>query len=346
MPVDSFLLKRLVCPRHRVPLSDLGACLGCPEGHRYPVFDGIPIMIDEGPQTIWVAEKSLEHGWHQEEYEKKDPYHLGTMVSQREQDKFQELLKRANGVDPVVSLLVAATNGIAYSHLIGALQDYPIPQLRLPPGKGELLLDIGCNWGRWSIAAARLGYRPIGIDPSLGAVLAARRVSTQLGLDVRFVVGDARSLPFPAGCFDIAFSYSVIQHFSKEDALKAIREIGRTLQPKGKCLIQMPTRFGLRCLYHQARRGFRETRGFDVRYWTLPALRRAFGEYVGRTSFSVDCFFGIGLQVSDLQFMPPVYRAVINASELLRASARLAPWLRYLADSVYVESTKGATVAN
>jgi SAM-dependent methyltransferase len=323
-----------------MPLADLGSCLGCPEGHQYPVVDGIPVLIDQGPQTIWVAEKSLEHGWHREEYEKRDPYHLGTMVSQREQDNFQNLLSRVNGVDPVVSLLVAATNGIAYTHLIGALENYPIPQLRLPPGNEELLLDIGCNWGRWSIAAARLGYRPIGVDPSLGAVLAARRVATQLGLDIRFVVGDARSLPFSHGTFNIVFSYSVIQHFSREDARKTIQEIGRVLQPKGKCFIQMPTRFGLRCLYHQARRRFREGRGFDVRYWTLPALRRTFGEHVGRTSFSVDCFFGIGLQASDLRFMPPIYRAAIGASELLRASARWAPWLRYVADSVYVESTK------
>jgi SAM-dependent methyltransferase len=342
MAVDSFLLKRLVCPRHRVTLSDSGSCLSCPEGHQYPAVDGIPILIDEGAQTIWTAEKSLKHGWHREEYEKTDPYHLGTMVSQPERDRFQDLLSRAEGVDPVVSLLVAATNGIAYTHLIGNLKDYPIPQLRLPPGNGELLLDIGCNWGRWSIAAARLGYRPIGIDPSLGAVLAARRVATQLGLDIRFVVGDARCLPFPRGCFDTVFSYSVIQHFSREDALKTIQEIGRTLQPRGKCLIQMPTPFGLRCLYHQARRGFRQTCGFDVRYWTLPALRRAFGQYVGRTSFSVDCFFGIGLQSSDLQFMPPLYRAVIRASELLRAGCRVAPWLRYVADSVYVESIKAA----
>jgi SAM-dependent methyltransferase/uncharacterized protein YbaR (Trm112 family) len=341
MALDSYLLKHLVCPRHRLPLTDLGACLSCPEGHRYPVVDGIPILIDEGPQTIWVAEKSLEHGWHWEELEKTDPYHLGTMVSEPERDRFQNLLKRANGVDPVVSLLIAATNGIAYTHLIGALKDYPIPVLRLPPGNGELLLDIGCNWGRWSIAAARLGYRPIGVDPSLGAVLAARRVATRLGLDIRFVVGDARALPFPAGTFDIVFSYSVIQHLSREDALKTIQEIGRTLQPKGKCLVQMPTPFGLRCIYHQARRGFRKTRGFDVRYWTLPALRRAFGQYIGRTKFSVDCFFGIGLQISDLRFMPPLYRAVIRTSELLRESARVAPWLRYVADSVYVESTKG-----
>ena len=81
---------------------------------------------------------------------------------------------------------VGATNGILYKDAIGKLDHYPIPVLRMPPGAGRRLLDIGCNWGRWSIAAARLGYRPIGIDPSLGAVLAAKRVSEKLGLDVQF----------------------------------------------------------------------------------------------------------------------------------------------------------------
>ena len=40
---------------------------------------------------------------------------------------------------------------------------------------GSRLLDLGSSWGRWSIAAARKGYSVVGLDPSLGAVLAARR---------------------------------------------------------------------------------------------------------------------------------------------------------------------------
>lgn len=343
--VDPYLLERLVCPRHRVPLSDNGSSLWCSKGHDYPVVDGIPVLLDEGPQTLWVAESSLKYARHPEEYADKDPYHIGTMLSEDQHAMFQEVLSRADGrVDPVVQMMVAATNGMAYQHLIGKLEDYPIPQLRLPPAKGQVLLDIGCNWGRWCIAAARLGYKPIGIDPSLGAVLAAKRVSTQMGLDLRFVVGDARTLPFLSGCFDVVYSYSVLQHFSREDAVKAIQEVGRTLQVEGKSFIQMPTPYGLRCIYHQIRRGFRETEGFDVRYWSVPALRRVFSKYVGRTTFSIDCFFGIGLQPSDLRFMPPSHRAAIRVSEMLRGSSRILPWLRYVADSVYVESIRTAAV--
>ena len=58
----------------------------------------------------------------------------------------------------------------------------------------------------------------MGIDPSLDAVLAARRVSRQLGVEASFVVGDARFLPFANDSFDTVFCYSVLQHFSKENA--------------------------------------------------------------------------------------------------------------------------------
>ena len=66
----------------------------------------------------------------------------------------------------MVAYLVAATNGFMYLHLLGKLSEYPIPDLRLPEGNGTPLLDVGCNWGRWSIAAARKGYAATGVDPS------------------------------------------------------------------------------------------------------------------------------------------------------------------------------------
>ena len=48
-----------------------------------------------------------------------------------------------------VQQAVAATCGMMYKPLTGKLTGYPIPQIRLPAGHGQTLLDIGCNWG-WS----------------------------------------------------------------------------------------------------------------------------------------------------------------------------------------------------
>jgi 2-polyprenyl-3-methyl-5-hydroxy-6-metoxy-1,4-benzoquinol methylase len=131
-------------------------------------------------------------------------------VSDAEKKRALEIARAGeNSIDPVVSVIIAATSGYAYKHLVGKLRTYPIPDLRLPAVDGKTLLDIGCNWGRWSVAAARKGYRVVGVDPSLGAIMAARRVARQLDVDIDYIVADARYLPFEDGTLDV-FSYSVI----------------------------------------------------------------------------------------------------------------------------------------
>ena len=170
--------------------------------------------------------------------------------------------------------------------------------------------------------------------------MAARRVAKACGVEARFVVGDARFLPFRPAALDRVFSYSVIQHFSRDDAARTAREIGRVLSDDGSAFIQMPTTNGVRCLYHQFRRGFRDGVDFEVRYWTLPALRRLFSSAIGPTAISVDCFFGIGLQASDRPFMPPMLRTLVSTSELLRRASTVITPLRWAADSVYVQARR------
>jgi len=57
---------------------------------------------------------------------------------------------------------------------------------------------------------------------------------------------------------------------------QAVKEIGRVIKSGGHTLVQMPNILDARCLYHQARRKFREARGFEVRYWSIPSLRSSF----------------------------------------------------------------------
>jgi hypothetical protein len=57
-------------------------------------------------------------------------------------------------------------------------------------------------------------------------------------------------------------------------------------------------------------------------------------------TFSVDCFFGIGLQAADLMLMPFLPRVAIRASEVLREISRRFPFLCYVGDSVYVDSVR------
>src|SRR4029079_3156756 len=63
------------------------------------------------------------------------------------------------------------------------LTRYPIPSCALPAGEGRQLLDVGCNWGRWSIAAARAGWRPTGVDLAEKSVVAGRRGAGELSVE-------------------------------------------------------------------------------------------------------------------------------------------------------------------
>ncbi|MEP6783522.1 MAG: methyltransferase domain-containing protein [Acidobacteriota bacterium] len=340
--VDPWYVSNLVCPRDQQALTLHEEQLRCPSQHAYPVVDGVPVMlIDDRAQTIDIANASLRRSQSALRDERAPDLHLESLgISEAEKAGVLDLVARGSTIDPVVAYLVAATNGLMYRHLIGSLDRYPLPELPLPDGGGRSLLDVGCSWGRWTFAAGRRGYQAVGIDPSLGAIMAARRVARELGADARFVVGDARHLPFASGRFECVYSYSVLQHLSRPDASQAVKEIGRVLAPGGTAKVQMPTAFGIRCLYHQARRGFREGRGFEVRYWSLPALRRLFTARVGASRVEVDCYFGIGLQRADEPLMTTRLRRILSASEWLkRASRRFRP-LTWVADSVFIEAAR------
>jgi 2-polyprenyl-3-methyl-5-hydroxy-6-metoxy-1,4-benzoquinol methylase/uncharacterized protein YbaR (Trm112 family) len=345
--IDPILLSLLADPVDKSKLQVVGAELVSPAGRRYPIVDGVPVLLVQGiDQTIGVANETLRLA--KGGGGTADPLWLQT--TGMGDSKIAELRSRLQTenfdgqIDPVVSYLVGATNGNLYEHLAGKLQNYPIPSFPMPVEKASQktlqLVDIGCSWGRWSIAAARAGYSVVGIDPSLGAVLAARRVATGMGLKINWIVGDARHLPFCAEVFDRVFSYSVIQHFARNDAKLALTEVGRILAPDGSSMIQMPNMYGIRSLYHLSRRRFAEGTGFNVRYYKPDELLALFAHTIGPSRLSVDGFFGLGLQGGDRRFMPLKYRLVLSASHVLR---NLVPYVRSLinlADSLYVTSEK------
>jgi SAM-dependent methyltransferase len=320
---QSLMRELLVCPRDQQDLRSAGAGLVCERGHGYAVIEGIPILlVSDAEQTHIEGARAL------------------AVAESGDASSLPKFNVGANEIDPFVRNAIGATNGGLYQHLVGTLTEYPIPRLRLPPGENKLFLEVGCNWGRWCIAAARLGYRPVGIDPSLKSIRAANRVARQLGIEASYVVADGRYLPFREQSFDQIFSYSVLQHLSKENALTTLSEIRRALRPGSSALVQMPNVFGVRCLYHQMRRGFREARDFEVRYWRPAELLSAFMDKIGPSELSVDGYFSLNVQPSDLRLLPVRYRALVHASEGLRRISGKIPILTKVADSLYVNARR------
>jgi SAM-dependent methyltransferase/uncharacterized protein YbaR (Trm112 family) len=334
--ISDALLAKLRCPYDRATLKGDVDRLVCSAGHSFPVVEGIPVMLREDvSQTLWVATASLRIA----RTGASDAYVDTLGLSEQERAAVKDAGPSA--IDPVVSAMLVATSGLMYKPLRRNLDVYPIPEIGLPEtSQAKALLDVGCNWGRWTVAAARKGYSVVGIDPSLGAVLAARRVLAHFKLTADFVVADARYLPFDRSSFDVVFSYSVLQHFSETDAEDAISEVGRVLRSHGFSMIQMANRFGVRSIYHQVRRRFRAPKLFEVRYWTPRKLLGVFQSSIGQTHLTADCFFGLGIQSSDGHLMSWPYRVIIAASDFMRALSRVATPLRYLADSVFMTSVR------
>lgn len=326
--MNSWLEKHLVCPRDKEPLKLENDELTCPKKHVYPVVSDIPVML--------VDDVEATHGYIEKTLKKVEELKL----SGDKLDALNVVSSDKNAIDEFVQNEIPYTSGILYIPIQNKLPRYPIPETRLWQGNGERLLDIGCNWGRWSIAAAQRGFKPIGLDPSLDAILAARRVSKQLGVEADFVVGDARFLPFADAAFDVVFSYGVYQHLSKDNVKTSLDDVNRVLKSEGKTLFQMPNKYGIRSYQQHRRRGFSEGDGFDVRYWTPSEMVVTMEEKIGETKLTTDCYFGLGIQASDVDLLPAKYQAVVYSSEILRSISGIFKPLTKVADSVYLESKK------
>ena len=342
--VPQDLLDLLVCPISGDPLFQKGDCLLTSSGRSYPVIEGVPVLLnDDAEQTHHVARASLDRtaGKPGAVDTRAPQLYLETLgISADQKDLATRLYMRSSSRVAIISTIIAATSGYGYAHLIreSELSEMPIPTIPLQKAKGEILLDVGCNWGRWTIAAARQGYFAIGIDPSLGSVLAAKDLCKELKVHAHFVVADARYLPFRPDTFDVAFSYSVLQHLSEPDVETALASIAKTTREGGTVKIQMAAKYGVRSLQHQLRRRFETPKDFQVRYWSVPHLRKTYSRIVGETNVVVDCYFGLGWQFSDWSHIRPVHRPILLASEVLRRLSYAIPPIRYVADSVFLVS--------
>lgn len=251
-----------------------------------------------------------------------------------------------NRVDSYVQRWVAGTNGNLYVSLINKLQRYPIPTwpTTRPSVVGGLLLDLGCGWGRWMVAAARAGYRPIGIDIKLEPLQAARRVMNAHGVTGDVVVADLAALPFKNATFECVFSYSVIQHVHRRKAAACILEAERLLKDGSVLLVELPLKYGLtnsRRLFRRRKR--EEENDFEswaVRYYSWRQLNTLFRSVFGKVQISSDCFCGIGVRCEDIDLLPWKYKPIVIVSEILKGCTRVFPPLVRLSDSVFVHSRK------
>lgn len=100
---------------------------------------------------------------------------------------------------------------------------------------GDLVLDIGCNWGRQSLIQHRLGREVVGLDID--------DYDRWKQLDSSFIEADAQQLPFGDGEIDVAIVYLSLEYM--EDDTAVIREINRVLTDDGRIALAVANKDNL-----------------------------------------------------------------------------------------------------
>jgi 2-polyprenyl-3-methyl-5-hydroxy-6-metoxy-1,4-benzoquinol methylase len=312
------MISVLACPADQTDLRAHEGGLQCDHGHHFAVENGVPILTEN------VRREAV-------------PQNMAPCQN----------LGRDRSIDPFVSDWLVNTNGNLYWRARGSLRRYPIPRWPFFRSNGQVLVDVGCGWGRWSIAAAKAGFKPIGIDVHIDALAAAGRVTRQIGVEADFVCAGAERLPFRSGSIDVVFSYSVLQHLDREKVAAFFREASRVLKPGGACLIQLPNKTGLYNILLQARRNFTDARPgtFEMRYWSQSNIQDVV-EKAGLEKLKIltDGFFTQNPQLSDLDLLTTAGKLVVMASHAGRWAAGVLPALTYLADSLWIEARAPSVV--
>ena len=99
----------------------------------------------------------------------------------------------------------------------------------LQPGPQEMILDVGCGTGIFTLGILGFGPRITGLDISF-PMLRRAELKTK-GLPFRAVAGDMTHLPFADECFDRVVSMTALEFV--EDGRAAVEDLLRVTQKGG-----------------------------------------------------------------------------------------------------------------
>lgn len=211
----------------------------------------------------------------------------------------REYERRDDSIPAGFYALEKPANRFAQSRLADRIR-HLFEQHGFTPLAGRRMVDIGCGSGAWLSVFALWGARPqdlFGIDLSTRRVAAARKRLPESGI----VPGDASTLPWPDGAFDLACQFTAFSSVLDPAMKRAMAaEMLRVLRPGGAVL------------------------WYDLRVDNPrnPAVRAIPVEEIGRL------FPGCAIEAERQTLAPPLARAVVPRSEALASLLERIPALR------------------
>jgi SAM-dependent methyltransferase len=151
--------------------------------------------------------------------------------------------RRAIGQEVPGGTLIRAAllyDALGHGLLLGSLFDRVAADIAAIAPDDARVLEVGCAPGRLSLLLTREhGLDVIGLDLDPAMIERARANDERSGeggaCRPSFVVGNAASLAFPDGSFDLVVSTLSMHHWAEPTA--GLAEMGRLLRPGGRALV-------------------------------------------------------------------------------------------------------------
>ncbi len=116
--------------------------------------------------------------------------------------------------------------------------DFVVKAAQLKPD--DRILDLACGHGRHTIELAKRGFKNIvGLDYSAPFIDKAKADAKETGVEVEFVQGDMRNLPYN-GEFDAVLTiFTTFGYFDDVGNQQTLEQISKALKPGGRFLIDV-----------------------------------------------------------------------------------------------------------
>ena len=137
--------------------------------------------------------------------------------------------------------------------------------------EGELILDVSCGTGNYSLELKRRGARVIGLDISSEMLSIAKKKAEAEGLKIDFIRADAAKPPFKNHSFDLITSILILEFADKPD--KMIEEWKSLLKPGRRNVIGFLNKYSLWALKRRLKAIFKESIWRKAKFYSEHEMR-------------------------------------------------------------------------
>jgi ubiquinone/menaquinone biosynthesis C-methylase UbiE len=103
----------------------------------------------------------------------------------------------------------------------------------------DVVLDMGCGTGRFTLPTANIARKVTGLDLSSAMIAKARQKAESLALDIDFLEADMAHMPFADASFDVVVCMLALMHIPLEKRQQVFHEAKRVLRPGGTLLFSV-----------------------------------------------------------------------------------------------------------